>query len=238
MKLDNSIVTPLYKQVEEMLLNEINSGHYQPGNRIPTENELSEHYRVSRVTVRKALSALAEAGYLERKSGKGTFVAEKKLQRNISSVALGFTEMCQLMNQKAGAKTVKIALEDPTEKEIEAMNLTEGEKVLVVERIRYADDKPVLLEYNKFPESFSFLFSENLNDASLYEILKEKYNIILDHSSKIIDITFASSKEAKALDITKGYPLLRIDSVIHDTTSSITTLCLQLCIGDKYKLIA
>ena len=61
------------------------------------------------------------------------------------------------------------------------------EKILVIERIRYADDKPMLLEINKFPESFSFLFSENLNNTSLYELLKNKHNIVFDHSSKTID---------------------------------------------------
>ena len=71
-----------------------------------------------------------------------------------------------------GAKITKIALEDPTEKEMELMSLDKDEKILVLERIRYADGKPVQLELNKFPESFSFLFSENLNDSSLYEILK------------------------------------------------------------------
>lgn len=237
MKLDNTIATPLYKQLEELLLTEIETGKRKPGSKIPTENELSEQYHVSRVTVRKALAALDEQGYLERKSGKGTFVAEKKMQRAISSAALSFSKMCELMNTKPGAKTIKIALEDPIPKEIQLMNLNEGEKIVVVERIRYADSKPVLLECNKFPECFSFLFSENLNDSSLYEILKNNHNIIFDHSSKTIDITFASSKEAKLLGITKGYPLLRIDSVVHDSTSSITQLCLQLCIGDKYKLI-
>ena len=83
------------------------------------------------------------------------------------------------MNASPGAKITKIALEDPTEKEMELMSLDKDEKILVLERIRYADGKPVQLELNKFPESFSFLFSENLNDSSLYEILK-KHNIILD----------------------------------------------------------
>jgi GntR family transcriptional regulator len=237
MELDNTIATPLYKQLEEKLLKEIESGERPAGNRIPTESELSQQYNVSRVTVRKALAGLSELGYLERKSGKGTFVAEKKFQRGISSGVIGFTELCKLMGFTPGAKTIKIALEEPTDKESELMNLKTDEKIIVVERIRYADSKPVLLESNKFPESFSFLFGENLNDSSLYEILKEKHNITLEHSSKTIDITFASAKEAKTLEISKGYPLLRIDSVIHDPDNTITNLCQQLCIGDKFKLI-
>lgn len=237
MVLDNTIATPLYKQLEEMLLADIENGVLKPGTRIPTEKELSEKYHLSRVTVRKSLAALADAGYLERKSGKGTFIAEKKMQRNLASSVLSFSEMCRMMNMSPGAKTIKIALEEPAPKEVERMNLTSGENIVVLERIRYADGKPIMLECNKFPESFNFLFSENLNDSSLYEILRNKYNIGLEHSTKTIDIVFATAQEAKALDIAKGYPLLRISSVIHDSASTFTNLCRQLYIGDKYKII-
>jgi GntR family transcriptional regulator len=237
MALDYTIATPLYQQLEEILRDEIESGKRAAGARIPTENELSEQYNVSRVTVRKALAKLSELGYLERKSAKGTFIAEKKLQRGLSSGAISFTDMCKMIDAVPGAKTTKIALEEPSVREIELMNLKPDEKIIVLERIRYADSKPVLLETNKFPEFFSFLFGEDLNNHSLYEILRSKHNITLEHSSKAIDITFASSKEAKALEITKGYPLLRIDSVVHDSDNTITNLCLQLCIGDKFKLL-
>ena len=81
MELNNTIATPLYKQLEEKLQKEIETGERPAGSRLPTENELSETYNVSRVTVRKALAGLSELGYLYRKSGKGTFVAEKKIQR-------------------------------------------------------------------------------------------------------------------------------------------------------------
>ena len=235
MELNNMIATPLYKQLEEKLQEEIENGQRPAGSRLPTENELSETYHVSRVTVRKALAGLSEIGYLERKSGKGTFVAEKKFQRSITGV-ISFTEMCKMMNATAGAKTIKIALEDPTEKEIEQMSLSPDEKILTLERIRLMDNKPVLLELNKFPESFSFLFGENLNDVSLFEVLK-KHGIIMDHSRKTLDIVVATSQEAKLLDIAKGYPLLRIESRIHDVDNTITNLCQQLCIGDKFKFI-
>ena len=65
MELDNAIATPLYKQLEELILDKITSGTLTPGSKLPTENELSEQYHVSRVTVRKALAALDSQGYLE-----------------------------------------------------------------------------------------------------------------------------------------------------------------------------
>ena len=227
MKLNNTIATPLYKQLEEKIRKEIDAGERAAGSRLPTENELSESYHVSRVTVRKALAVLSESGYLERKSGKGTFVAEKKLQRNITEV-ISFSDMCRMKNATPGAKTIKIALEDPSERDLTEMSLHKGDKILVVERIRYMDNVPVILEFN--------IFGEDLNDSSLYEILR-KHNIILDHSRKTLDIVFANAQEAKSLNISKGYPLLRISSTIHDVDNTITNLCKQLCIGDKFQFI-
>ena len=234
MELNNTIAKPLYKQLEDQLKEEIDTGKRKAGSRLPTENELSTTYNVSRVTVRKALAGLSELGYLDRKSGKGTFVAEKRIQRNISKGVTGFSEMCRTMGAVPGAKTNKIAIEEPTEKDMELMHITPDKKILVLERIRYADEKPVLLEINRFPESFSFLFGENLNDTSLYDVL-QNHNIIFDHSDKTLDIVFASAQESKILGISKGYPLLRIESTIYNTDCSLVQRCKQLCIGDKFK---
>lgn len=237
MILNSSASTPLYKQLESVILSEIESGKLAPGMKIPTENELCQQYDVSRVTVRNALASLSRAGYLDRKPGKGTFVAKKKFMRSVSPSVIGFTEMCQIMNKVPRAKTLKIALEEPSEREARQMNISSGESVVVLERLRYADDQPILLEYNKFPESFDFLFKEDFTDCSLYEILQKKYGIHPVSSSKTIDICFASSKEAKLLNISKGYPLLRIFGIIRYSNSEELNLCTQLCIGDKYKII-
>ena len=131
MELNNTIAKPLYKQLEDQLKEEIDTGKRKAGSRLPTENELSTTYNVSRVTVRKALAGLSELGYLDRKSGKGTFVAEKRIQRNISKGVTGFSEMCRTMGAVPGAKTIKIAIEDPTEKDMELI-----EDAVVQERDR------------------------------------------------------------------------------------------------------
>lgn len=236
-KLENLSSVPMYKQLSENILQEISNGTYPPGSKIPTEFELSKIYNVSRVTVRKALYILQEKGYLDRKSGKGTFVAEQKFQRGLSNNVMGFSEMCKMLGMTSGARTIKISLEEPSVDEARLMNLSENDKVLVLERIRYANGKPVAIEISKFPESFSFLFGENLNDKSLFAILRDKYSIYPDHSRKTIDIIFAGSKQAKELNISKGYPLLRIKNITRDMDEKYLWLSTQLCIGDKFKLI-
>ncbi len=112
MSLDNTISTPLFQQLAATLRAAIDAGEYPPGSRPPTENELCERYSVSRVTVRKALDELSQGEFLVRKPGKGTFVAEKKIQRKLDGV-LSYTNMCYMMGYQPGAKTIKITLEQP-----------------------------------------------------------------------------------------------------------------------------
>ena len=154
MSLDNTISTPLFQQLAETLRAAIDAGEYPPGSRLPTENELCERYSVSRVTVRKALDELSQGEFLVRKPGKGTFVTEKKIQRKLDGV-LSYTNMCYMMGYQPGAKTIRITLEQPTEEERGQLGLKKDEQTLVVERLRLADGRPMMLETSKFPESFS-----------------------------------------------------------------------------------
>ena len=116
------------------------------------------------------------------------------------------------------------------------MGLAEDSRILVLERIRYADNEPVMLEINIFPESFDFLFSENLNNQSLFEILKNKHNIVMSNSHKTIQIVFSDQDVSKKLNLSKGYPLMRIDSELSDANHTFVNISTQLCIGDKFKL--
>ena len=114
MALDTTSATPLFQQLAEELRNALRAGEYPPGSQLPTEHQLCGRYGVSRVTVRKALEELSQRGEVVRRPGKGTFVADKKFQRDLTSV-LSYTEMCRRMGRAPGARTVKIALEPPDE---------------------------------------------------------------------------------------------------------------------------
>lgn len=79
--LDPSESSPLYKQLQENILDSIQNGTLKPGDKLPTELELSETNQVSRVTVRAALDSLTSGGYLVRIPGKGTFITKDKIQK-------------------------------------------------------------------------------------------------------------------------------------------------------------
>lgn len=93
-ELDPQSIVPLYKQLKDLLLQEIKEGIYKANQKIPTELELSEKYQISRMTVRKALAELVEEGVLAKKQGKGTFVQEEKMTEDLSSPN-SFTNLCK-----------------------------------------------------------------------------------------------------------------------------------------------
>lgn len=232
--LDQNSVTPLYQQLAAILTEKIETGDYPAGSQLPTEAELREQYDVSRVTVRQALKILVERELIERHTGKGTFVSDKKLMRKISTV-MSFSEMCRMQGYTPGAKTIRIDLAPASDNEIQKMNLEPGSNILLLERIRYADEVPVVLERSRLPEKFFYLVNEDLNDHSLYDILKENGTKVSD-SLKILDIVFANYKESMYLNINKNYPLLRISSVVTANSDASTHLSEQFCVSDRFKL--
>lgn len=235
MNLDSNSSIPLYKQLADILIHQIESGKLPVGSKIPTEDELSTNYNISRVTVRKAMEELSSSCYIERKPGKGTFVSEKKIERSISAL-ISFTEMCQMQGLKASAKTLRLDIIEPTEEEQSRMKLNPQDKIIVLERLRYADDRPVTIEISKFPEDCFFLFEENLTNNSLYSILR-KHNINPSKSVKTLEIVQANYKESKLLNIPKNHPLLCVSSEVSDANGEHLHLSKQLSVADKFKLI-
>ena len=78
--LDKNSHEPLYRQLAKLLVSQIHSGDYKAGNRLPSERELSQAYKVSRITARQAIDLLFEDGLIFREQGRGTFVAEPRMR--------------------------------------------------------------------------------------------------------------------------------------------------------------
>lgn len=72
--------TPLYKQIQHKIKHKISSGELRPKDRVPSERELADQFRVSQITAKNALIGLADEGIVVRIQGKGTFVAEEPFQ--------------------------------------------------------------------------------------------------------------------------------------------------------------
>ena len=227
---------PLYQQLKDKLLANIAAGAYSKDQRIPTEKELSETFEVSRVTVRRAVKDLEKEGVLVSYPRRGTFVAQHSFRRNISHNS-SFTEICEASGQKAGAKTIKSVIENATPEDVQNFGISKNAKVIVLERIRYANQVPVAIEVSRFPESYSFLIEEDLNNKSMIRVLADKYNIhFTSKGTTTIKLVNATYEQARYLALPKGYPLISISSISYDENGKPCHDSRQFIVGDKFEL--
>ena len=234
-ELDPQSIVPLYKQLKDLLLQEIKEGIYKANQKIPTELELSEKYQISRMTVRKALAELVEEGVLAKKQGKGTFVQEEKMTEDLSSPN-SFTNLCKRNGKVPGGKTLKCTLQEA--KDRQQLKLENGEMVILVERVRTADDVPVMLEKLYFPGHLKNILVEDLNNASLYQILLEKYGLQSGNSVMEISVCEATPEEAAELKVKTGTPCLLMEEIVYDQYDKPFHRTKSVLRGDKFKYIS
>ncbi|NRT90744.1 GntR family transcriptional regulator [Clostridium beijerinckii] len=235
-------IIPLYQQLADIIRNSITSGELKYGDKIPTEVELSEKYNVSRITVRAAINELVESGFLIKKQGKGTFVSKPKVQRKIEYLS-SFTAACEASGLKVTNEIIKREIVEPEIEDIRDLELDDDDKLIYIQRVRFAGGEPLMLENNYFSfKRFNFLLTEDLN-GSLYELLRNKYDINpsgspnsgKDHTT--IEIAKAMDEEAGLLMVQKGEPLFYIKTVIYDDKNRPVHIGKQYVIGERYKFV-
>lgn len=233
--LKQDAITPLYVQLMEELETSIRNGVYKPGDKIMTEAEMAREYGVSLITVRKAVGSLMEKGLVVRKQGKGTFVTKPKYSRNMKKLQ-SFTEMCEQMGVKPGARVLENRLIAADKKVADRLGIEPGSNVVYISRLRLADGEPVQVEKSYFPLKYAFLLEEDLNDGSMFECLKEKAGAKVASSEKMIEVCRATAEEAALMDVKKGDYLLFVKSTAYDENGEPMYAGIQLINGDRFSL--
>jgi GntR family transcriptional regulator len=228
---------PLYVQLKESIRSSILNGELKYGEKIPTEIELSEIHKISRITVRKAILELVEEGYLIKKQGKGTFVSKPKIERKIVHF-LSFSEACKANGLKVSSKVIKKEIVQPTPRDREKLQLDVDDAMIYIQRVRYGGESPVMLENNYFSyKNFHFLLGEDL-EKSLYRTLEEKHQIKPSHSGELsLEIVRATEDQTELLKVATGEPLFYMDTVIFDENERPVHIGKQYIIGEGYKFI-
>ena len=197
---------PLYKQMSKLIKNKIDKKELKPGDRIESENDLSIRYGISRITVRYAIKELVEEGILNKIQGKGTYVSVNK-EKYYANDYIGFTRSCILSGKKATTKLISSGFTLPNRIQADFFNIGENDKIVYTKRLRLVDNYPTVIETNYYNTYLSFLLEENL-ERSLFELLKNKYNIIIKNIERTLETYFPNKEEIELLNIKKGTPLL------------------------------
>ena len=203
---------PVYIQIHNEIRKEIESGKWAVGERIPSERQLSQDFDVSRMTLRQAIQTLVDEGILQRQVGSGTYVASSKVQEKMSGTT-SFTEITESQGKKPSSKTVSYHVADPSISEIEKLKLKNGDQVLRMERIRYADKQPICFEVATIPIGIVDSLNKKDITSSLYKALEDKAGLKLGNATQTVSAILASEKIANFLNVKRGSAVLRVRQV-------------------------
>lgn len=224
---------PLFIQVRDTLINSINAGELGSGSQLPSERELSEKYKISRMTARNALTQLVDQGYAYRVKGKGTFVRIPNFERDFVKLS-GFSQMLLSRGIKPSNEVVKTGIIEADKKIASLLGTVLGTKVYEIVRVRYGDNIALALEYSYLPVSlYEDLLLHNFENNSLYEILENVYGHKLKFSKQWIKITTLYKHEAKILDVAEHTPAFLLESISYDTNDQVVEATRSLNIGDR-----
>ncbi|GEO79798.1 GntR family transcriptional regulator [Companilactobacillus mindensis DSM 14500] len=203
---------PVYIQIHNEIRKEIESGKWAVGERIPSERQLSQVFDVSRMTLRQAIQTLVDEGILQRQVGSGTYVASSKVQEKMSGTT-SFTEITESQGKKPSSKTVSYHVADPSISEIEKLKLKEGDQVLRMERIRYADKQPICFEVATIPVDIVKSLNKKDITSSLYKALEDKAGLKLGDATQTVSAILASEKIANFLNVKRGSAVLCVRQI-------------------------
>ena len=226
---------PLYHQAYNALRREIDSGRWGPGDRLPTERELGESFGCSLVTVRRALDELVREGSIVRTRGRGTFVRERAIERELADLT-SFTAEMALKGLTPRTETLSTEIVESTPSTAERLGIELGLPVYSIERLRIVGDEPLLLEHVFIPEHFfPGLLSIDLNTTSLYAHLSERYGVDLVGGHETLEPALPSDREARLLKQDRGEPVPLLKLVSSSADGRPIEYCRTVVKGSRAK---
>lgn len=226
-----------YQQIYDSLKNQILSDLYVYGDLIPSENELCKQFNTTRLTIRQALNMLVTEGYITKHHGKGSIVTLKRNSLGLLSFK-GFSEVLGSNN----IAITNLMLSPPVKKAWDPhffYPLTEIDKnigCIYLNRLRLAQDSPVMLEYTYFRADFPDFCSLPLDDNSLFGTLRKRYKLEVVSVEQEVRAIHADVNTARLLEVHLNSPIIHIYRRYHTNNKDFFIYSSLFCNTEKYSL--
>jgi GntR family trehalose operon transcriptional repressor len=193
-----------YSVIYDDMVKKIQSGELKPNAKLPSENDLVEQYETSRETVRKALTMLAQNGYIQKIRGKGSFVLEMgKFDFPISGL-VSFKEIAQKTGKQWKTIVNELELIIPDDDLKKHLQLTGKEKVWKVLRSRQIDGERIILDRDFFNIKYVPVLTKEICEDSIYEYLERDLELKISFAKKEIVVEESTDEDMRYLDL-KNY---------------------------------
>jgi GntR family transcriptional regulator len=233
-KIDPNTITPLYKQLYNILAKAIEDKTLRPGNKISSEEKLQKQFGISRVTVRRALQCLVDEEKLLKIHGKGTFVAEGRFSEN--GVTSGsFTDACLQMNATPTTRIITQTLQPAKRRIAEKLGIKPGEDIIYIQRLRLVNGVSYILEKDYCPRNLRFLLDIDLENQSIFSLIRKNLGVIPACFEDHFAVGYASKADAVLLGCEPGTALLQVNRFIGTKNINILYYSEQFIRSDRYK---
>lgn len=206
-----------YEKIAFDIKEDILSEKYKPNEQLPFEKELCEKYNVSKMTVKKALDLLVNDGLIIKRRGSGTFVkdiTEKEIQRIIEKKQFsGLTTTS--IGHKVTSKVLEFKIINATKEIADILKIEEDEFIYFVHRVRYVDDKAVVIEKTYIP--LNLIPRMKLADVkkSIYGYIKDKLGLNIQSAHSTVRAMKSDELDRKYLNLEKDEPILEVERVAY-----------------------
>ena len=232
-----AVLSPLYAQLKQAVLDRIRAGELLPGDRAPSERELAEQFSVSRMTARQALAELQHEGVIRRVQGTGSFVTELKFEQPLIEI-VSFSEDMERRGLRPGALLLDLTIDLPSRMVASRLEIDLSTPVARIERLRLASGATMALETMHVPASLVPGIEREDLTGSVYRLLETRWGVVLDEASERLEAVSADAREAGLLEVPVGSALLSLERVTRDADGRPAELVSALYRGDRYVFTA
>jgi GntR family transcriptional regulator len=205
------------------------------GTAIPSERQLSADLGVSRLTVRAALGDLAREGYLVRRRGSGTYVQQPKISQELTMTS--FSDDMRRRGMVPGSKTLSLKSQLAGARLGWFLNVSPGDRIVVVKRLRLADGETMAIETLHIPDALvPGLTAKSLN-GSFYELLRDAYGITVSSGTQSIEPTVTNEEESSALGVPLHSPAFLFERTSRDADDRTIEFVQSIYRGDRYRIV-
>lgn len=190
------------------------------GTKLPSERELAEQYGVQRATVRSAYQILEGEGIIEIRERSGRYMKHARIVTNLRQIR-SFSEKLNHMGMQLENKLLAFELIEVDKSLSKKIKLPIGTTLSKITRLRNVlldgASVPISIEYAYIPESIADrLMKYDLEEHSLFDILREKYGRIPKREEQVVEIVYANEFEAKVLQVSQTTALVLKEGITYD----------------------
>ena len=234
--IDKGLPTPAYLQLTSQLGRAIRERRLPPGSALPSERHLAEELDLSRMTVRRALEELAGTGLVERRHGSGTYVRGRPVEQTFDRV-LGFSDEAEALGFRPGTTLLEMRTREADQDAAAALQIAEGDEILVVTRLRTADDAPLAIQVAHLPPAFRDLSRAGLRrNESLYRTLDAEFGVAPHHAHQVVAARLPTDWERRRLELPDHVPVLAMERTTFDEREVPFEYVRSVYRGDRYRM--